>query len=59
MGEIMKELKNLLKIKSLFSITVMFLLVYGTITETLQSELVASVITAVITYYFTKTNEKE
>lgn len=55
----MKELKNLLKIKSLFSITVMFLLVYGTITETLQSELVASVITAVITYYFTKTNETE
>ena len=54
----MKELKALLKVKSLFSLCAMFILIYGTVTGTLPSELIAGVITSIITYYFTKT-EKE
>lgn len=50
----MKELKALLKVKSIMTITVMGVFVYGTVTKQLPPELTSSVITAVITYYFTK-----
>lgn len=50
----MKELKALLKVKSLMTLTIMGVFVYGTVTKQLPPELTSSVITAVITYYFTK-----
>ncbi|MFR7590203.1 MAG: hypothetical protein ACLUVC_02070 [Longibaculum sp.] len=50
----MKELKALLKVKSIMTITVMAVFVYLSVTNQLSSELTSSVITAVITYYFTK-----
>ncbi|WP_270640225.1 hypothetical protein [Longibaculum muris] len=50
----MEELKALLKVKSIMTLTVMAVFVYGTLTKQLSSELVSSVISAVITYYFTK-----
>lgn len=50
----MKELKALLKVKSIMTLTVMGVFVYGTVTKQLPPELTSSVITAVITYYFTK-----
>ncbi|MFR7589855.1 MAG: hypothetical protein ACLUVC_00280 [Longibaculum sp.] len=53
----MEELKALLKVKSLMTLTVMGVFVYGTLTKQLPPELISSVITAVITYYFTKKDE--
>lgn len=50
----MKELKVLLKVKSIMTLTVMGVFVYMAVTNQLSNELVSSVITAVITYYFTK-----
>lgn len=50
----MKELRQLLKVKSIMTLTVMGVFVYGTVTKQLPPELTSSVITAVITYYFTK-----
>ena len=50
----MKELKALLKVKSLMTISVMTVFVYLSLTGQMSSELTSSVITAVITYYFTK-----
>lgn len=50
----MEELKALLKVKSLMTLTVMGVFVYMAVTSQLSSELTSSVITAVITYYFTK-----
>ena len=49
---------NLLKVKSLMTIAVMVVFTVLALKEIMSEELVASVITAVITYYFTK-KEKE
>lgn len=53
----MKILENLFKIKSLMTIAVMIVFVILALNNNMSQELIASVITAVITYYFTK-NEK-
>lgn len=53
----MKILENLFKIKSLMTIAVMIVFVILALNHSMSDELIASVITAVITYYFTK-NEK-
>lgn len=53
----MAELKKLLKVKSIMTLAVMAVFVYQSVTGQMSSELTSSVITAVITYYFTK-NEK-
>lgn len=45
---------NLLKVKSLMTIAVMTVFVILSLKEKLEPTLTASVITAVITYYFTK-----
>lgn len=45
---------NLLKVKSLMTIAVMVVFVVLSLKEKLEPTLTASVITAVITYYFTK-----
>lgn len=52
-------LKNLFKIKSLMTIAVMVVFVVLALTHNMSEELVASVITAVITYYFTKRDNVE
>lgn len=46
--------KNLLKVKSLMTIAVIVVFVVLALTNKMSEELIASVITAVITYYFTK-----
>ena len=58
----MKEaLINLLKVKSLMTIAVMIVFVVSALSNKIDEALTASVITAVITYYFTKneTNNSE
>ena len=45
---------NLLKVKSLMTIAVMVVFVILSLQEKLEPTLTASVITSVITYYFTK-----
>lgn len=45
---------SLLKVKSLMTIAIMIVFVVLALTNKMSDELVASVITAVITYYFTK-----
>ena len=51
----MKEaLVKLLKVKSLMTIAVMIVFVVLALSNQMSDELIASVITAVITYYFTK-----
>ena len=54
----MKELKALLKVKSLMTITVMGVFAYKAVTKQLDTAVTSSVITAVITYYFTKEKDK-
>lgn len=50
-------LKNLFKIKSLWSITAMGMCIYGTFTNTLPAEITSMIIGSIITYYFTKKEE--
>ncbi len=49
-----KSLNNLLKVKSIMTILVMIVFTTLALTHCMSDELIASVITAVITYYFTK-----
>lgn len=53
-----QALINLLKVKSLMTMAVMIVFVILALKGTLDDALVASVITAVITYYFTKKKEE-
>ena len=57
--ELLKAIINLLKVKSLMTIAVMVVFVILAITLQLDEALTASVITAVITYYFTKNSDKK
>ena len=50
---------NLFKVKSLMTIAVMLVFVILALKGDMSDELIASVITAVITYYFTKKENKE
>lgn len=50
---------RLLKVKSIMTIAIMIVFVILALTGKMSDELVASVITAVITYYFTKRDEKK
>ena len=51
---------QLLKVKSIITILVMVVFTYLAVTRQIDDQLIASVITAIITYYFTKKeNEKE
>lgn len=50
----MKELKALLKVKSIITLSVLGVFVYLAVTCHLSTELISSVISSVITYYFTK-----
>ena len=49
---------KLFKVKSLMTIGVMIVFISLALTQKMSDELVASVITAVITYYFTKKGEE-
>ncbi len=53
-----KAFTNLLKVKSLMTIAVIVVFVVLALTGKMSEELTASVITAVITYYFTKKDNK-
>ena len=50
---------NLLKVKSLMTIAVMIVFVVLSLKGEIDSAMTASVITAVITYYFTKEKKEE
>lgn len=52
-------LLGLLKVKSLMTIAIMVVFVVLALTHKMSDELVASVITAVITYYFTKREDNK
>lgn len=53
-----QALTNLLKVKSLMTIAVMIVFVILSLKGKVDESLTASVITAVITYYFTKKEDK-
>lgn len=53
-----KAFVALLKVKSIMTICIMAVFVTLALTGRMSDELVASVITAVITYYFTKKEDK-
>ena len=53
-----KALINLLKVKSIITILVMGVFTYLAVTNQLQTETVSAVIMAIITYYFTKAENK-
>ena len=53
-----KAIINLLKIKSLMTIAVMIVFVKLALENKLEPTLTASIITAVITYYFNKVKDK-
>lgn len=55
----MKELRALLKVKSIMTLCVMGVFVYLSVTDRVDTAVTSSVITAVITYYFTKENKGE
>ena len=56
----MKEaLIKLLKVKSLITIAVIAVFCYLAVIDRIPSELTASVITAIITYYFTKKEDEK
>ncbi len=59
MKEFVKALINLLKVKSLMTIAVMLVFVVLSLNDKIDPALTASVITAVITYYFTKAEKGE
>lgn len=55
-----KAITNLLKVKSLMTIAVMTVFVILSLKEKLEPTLTASVISSIITYYFSKNhNEKD
>ena len=49
-----QALINLLKVKSLMTIAIMIVFVTLSLTHNMSDELVASVISSIVTYYFTK-----
>lgn len=50
-------MKNLFKVKSLWSISAMFMCIYGTLSNTLPSEITSMIIGSIIAYYFNKKEE--
>ncbi len=50
---------NLLKVKSLMTIAVMVVFIVLSLSDKLDPAVISSVITAVITYYFTKKEKEE
>lgn len=52
----MKELKALLKVKSLMTICIMFVFTYLSLKGKLDTAVITSTISSIITYYFTKEN---
>lgn len=57
MKKFSEAITNLFKVKSLMTIAVMIVFVTLSLQEKIDSALTASVITAVITYYFTKSDK--
>ncbi len=55
---LLTNIANLLKVKSLISIFVVFTTCYLTCTGTIEVAIFMSMATAIITYYFTKDNNK-
>lgn len=49
--------KNLFKIKSLWSITAMVMCLYGVFTDTIPAEIISMIIGSIIAYYFNKREE--
>lgn len=55
----MKELKKLIDLKSIITITLIGLLAYGFICDKITSEQFLPILTMVITFYFAKKSNKE
>jgi hypothetical protein len=55
---LLKNLADLLKVKSLISIAVVFTTCFLTCNGTIEVAIFMSMATAIITYYFTKDNNK-
>ncbi len=54
-----QALLNLLKVKSIMTLCVMAVFTYLSVAEKLDTAVVASTITAVVTYYFTKSSSEK
>lgn len=58
MRTIKEALINLLKVKSLWSLMAGAMFIFLTVTGGISGEIALSIITAIVTYYFTKGEEK-
>lgn len=52
-------LKNLLKCKSLWSLTAMAMFIYLVVSKGISGEIAMSVVTMIVTYFFTKKEDPE
>ena len=57
--QLMSNISNLLKVKSIISIAVVFTTCYLTCKGTIEVAIFMSMATAIITYYFTKDNNNK
>lgn len=55
----MDTLKNLLKVKSIISIAIIFTLCWKTFDGTVPIELFITIAASIVTYFFTKKDKKE
>ena len=59
MKTIKEALINLLKVKSIWSLVAGAMFIYLTVTHSIDGEVALTIITAIVTYYFTKNEEKK
>ena len=59
MNKFIDALTNLLKIKSLWSLAAGAMFIYLTVTGGISGEVALTIITAIVTYYFTKGKDSE
>lgn len=54
-----KALTNLIKVKTLITLAVTGAMIYGFISNKISTELFMPIVTMILTYYFTKKENKE
>ena len=54
LNELLNNLANLFKVKTIISLTMIFGITYGFVTNMVSVELYASFVASIITYFFTK-----
>ena len=59
MKNVLNCLLNLLKVKSLFSLMAMFIVIYGVVKNTIHLEYTMSIVTLIIGFYFNKKDSEE